>query len=582
MSILPHMVGQYQVVAQLGQGGMARALLAIRQGEGGFRKLFVVKQLRLDMCENPSFIEMFLDEARLAALLNHPNVVQAHEIGGDANSRFISMDYLEGQPLGRLWHRSNRSDDNPLPLRCSVHVLAETLAGLHYAHDLSGLNGEALSVVHRDISPGNIFVTYDGRVKLLDFGIAKASDARAQTGVGILKGKLAYMAPEQAQTKVVDRRADVFAVGVLLWEAMARRRLVLPEEPAPVTLNNRINGKWTPVDVVSPGSPPELVAICNKAMALDREDRFQTAKEFRSALLAYLSKTEGEPPVDVLSEVMCDLFSRERKQITDTIARAIAEDRPTDFNESNLDSWNMATLPTNQPDMHATPVSLGEPGTTGNHTFGEVEIDILQPPAQSHFARNAGIGMGVCVVAAAAFFFTRTDVEKAAEPPAHNAQAAAQPENDAQPATVSIVVSAAPSNATILLDGEPISNPFVSTIAQARGTHTLEFSAEGYETVSRTISYERDGEWKLALTKLPEIVAEEEPAVADRKATRGRKGRKVAAKGKKLTPAGAPPSPAVAPPKPKDDPPKVIRMGEDLAPAKPKKTREIDRKSPYQ
>ncbi len=586
MAMIPQMVGSYRVVAQLGQGGMARALLALRQGPGGFRKLFVVKQLRLDLCDDPDFVEMFLDEARLAALLNHPNVVQTHETGEDANSRFISMEYLEGQSLGRLWNRARRTEAMPLDL--SVRVISEALSGLHYAHELTDLNGDPLSVVHRDISPGNIFVTYTGQVKLLDFGIAKVSGGQAKNDDGVLKGKLAYMAPEQARTLEVDRRADLFAVGVMLWEAIAGKRLVPRKQDDVLTITNRTEGREPKIDQANPFAPEELRAICNKALALDPQDRFQSAREFRTALLGYLSNQKSVPEAEDLAALVCTLFAKEREKIAASIAKTISLDKPVTLEPLMLDAWNTSTgaqalsdpnvpaladpamMPSEfevDPNAEsATTLMNTNTGTAAitypdNEAVEEHQPDIEIVPGaydrgQSQSAASYKIGNdnrgktrvlvlgGLAIAVAGVLFFVFSKGGESEPTTVAASTAAASPSPASQPikttepgtdtqlrTTIHIVVSAIPSTAKITLDGKPLSNPYVGERERIAGDHTLVMSAPGHETVTQIVNFETDGEWKLSLsktTKEPSLVGAVTPdrsieGEGERAKRRGRK-----------------------------------------------------------
>src|SRR5262245_49429219 len=205
-------VGKYRIVALLGQGGMASVYLSVVPGPAGVNKLLVVKILREELSQDAEFLAMFLNEARLATRLNHANVVQTYEVGFADARHFLAMDYLDGQPLHAVLRKASRTG---MPLDVHVRILADTLAGLHYAHTLADFDGTPLRVVHRDVSPQNVFVTYDGRVLVVDFGIAKATGAASNTQSGVFKGKLSYVAPEQAAGDAVDARADLFAVGVM-------------------------------------------------------------------------------------------------------------------------------------------------------------------------------------------------------------------------------------------------------------------------------------------------------------------------------------------------------------------------------
>ncbi|MEM9696613.1 MAG: serine/threonine-protein kinase, partial [Myxococcota bacterium] len=217
--------GKYRPVAELGQGGMADVILALSQGPIGFNKLVVIKRLRSHLADDPEFVGMLIDEARLAARLNHPNIVHTNEVGEIDGTFFIAMEYLEGQPLHRIKRRAKRHESLDISLAMELQILADVLAGLHYAHELTDYDGTALQVVHRDVTPSNIFLTYDGVSKVLDFGIAKASGRTTETKTGVVKGKMTYMPPEQALGLEIDRRADIYSVGVMLWEAATGRRM---------------------------------------------------------------------------------------------------------------------------------------------------------------------------------------------------------------------------------------------------------------------------------------------------------------------------------------------------------------------
>src|SRR5215475_2694230 len=219
----PVLVGDYRLIATLGRGGME-----------GFHKLVVIKRLRTDLLAQPAgpkFRALLLDEARLAARLSHPNIVQTFEVGDQQGQPWLAMEYLDGQPLSQVLTRMRRAGQS-LPVELALQVVIDVLAGLAYVHDLADFDGTPLRIVHRDVSPQNVFWTYDGAIKLVDFGVAKFALNTADTEVGIVKGKLTYMAPEQARGQPIDRRADLFTVGILLWELLAGRRLLRAPTPA--------------------------------------------------------------------------------------------------------------------------------------------------------------------------------------------------------------------------------------------------------------------------------------------------------------------------------------------------------------
>ena len=250
---------RYHLVAPIGRGGMAEVLLALMDAGGGFSKVVVLKRIWPDLATDPDFVTMFHDEARLAIRLNHPNVVQTHEVIEEGTNLAIAMEYLHGQPLTTVLNRV--ADRASSASRCACASSSTPWPGLHYAHELTDYAGNPLGVVHRDVSPHNVFVTYDGQVKLMDFGVAKTAAAAHRTRPGALKGKLVYMAPEHLRSEPVDRRADMFAVGVMLWELLAERRLWHGMAEAHI-VHHLAAGVAMPALPPDICRPPVLDAIC--------------------------------------------------------------------------------------------------------------------------------------------------------------------------------------------------------------------------------------------------------------------------------------------------------------------------------
>ncbi len=291
--------GKYRWVADLGAGGMGDVFLAVAQGPSGFSKLQVIKRLRPELAQDPEFLEMFLNEARIAARLNHPNIVQTNEVGEQDGEHFLAMEYLEGQSLYLITRKAlnaaaGRGDGRPqrVPLPFHVHVLAEACAGLHHAHDLVDFDGTPLDLVHRDCSPQNVFVTYEGEVKVLDFGIAKAADSSTVTRTGVLKGKVPYMPPEQLEGAPIDRRADVFAMGAMIWEAACGTRLWKGLNDLQIA-HRLQRGDIPSPRTLDPNADPALEAICMKALAIRPDDRFQSAAELQAVLEDWVTKHGG-------------------------------------------------------------------------------------------------------------------------------------------------------------------------------------------------------------------------------------------------------------------------------------------------
>ncbi|GHG93669.1 hypothetical protein GCM10012319_56220 [Comamonas sp. KCTC 72670] len=280
--------GPYVLVRKLAEGGMAEIFLAKLLGADGFERNVVIKRMLPHLTNNPDFVEMFRDEARLAAKLAHPNIVQIQELGFAEGCYYICMEYLAGEDFSTTLRLAGRKRSY-LPLPVVLRVLIDAARGLHFAHEFTNEAGQPLNVVHRDISPSNLYLTYQGQVKVLDFGIAKAESRLVNTRTGVVKGKYMYMAPEQARGKEVDRRADVFALGVSLYEALTHVRPFSRENDLAV-LNALLQGELKPPRELRPDLPEELEAILLKAMAFKPEDRYPTAEAFANALEAFLGE----------------------------------------------------------------------------------------------------------------------------------------------------------------------------------------------------------------------------------------------------------------------------------------------------
>jgi eukaryotic-like serine/threonine-protein kinase len=298
-------------LCRLGQGGMAEVHLANAAPPSASPRLVVVKRMHQQHAEDPATVRMFLDEARLALCLSHPNIVRSERLGMFEGRHGIVMEFLEGQAFHQVLKRAYETEAS-LSLDFIVQIAIATLEGLHYAHELKDVVGNDLNVVHRDVSPQNLFITYDGAVKLLDFGIAKNSMQDGRTRTGLLKGKISYMAPEQARGDDLDRRADLWSLGVVLWEAVTGNRLFKGQNDA-ATLNLTLTEEIPPPSQRRPDLPYELEAILMRALKRNREERYATAAEMRDDLETWLRSREITPGAS-LSQLMQRLFSREMRE----------------------------------------------------------------------------------------------------------------------------------------------------------------------------------------------------------------------------------------------------------------------------
>ncbi len=283
-----YFLGRYRVVDDLGIGGMASVHLARMDGPGGFQKWVAVKKIHSHLVEDMSFVQMFLDEARVAARISHPNVAAVFDLGKHKDTYWIAMEYLHGEPLREVMRRTEELG-TAMPPEIACRVIADAAEGLHAAHELVGKNGEQLGLVHRDVTPHNLFVTYDGVTKVVDFGIAKFNSRTNVTRAGTLKGKLAYMSPEQVHGEAIDRRTDIFALGVVLWELTTGQRLFRMENDID-TLAKVQECNVPPPSSLVRGYPIDLENIVMTALAKKRGDRFRTARELSRALQSLLMR----------------------------------------------------------------------------------------------------------------------------------------------------------------------------------------------------------------------------------------------------------------------------------------------------
>jgi serine/threonine-protein kinase len=313
--------GRYELLAQLARGGLAEIWLARQTGLAGFEKLVVVKRLYERLQKEQEFVDMFLDEARINSRLNHTNVLSVHELGEIDGRYFLTMEYIEGMPLGLLSQRAQTSLGD-LPIAIIGGLLSQAAAGLHYAHEARSADGAPLNIVHRDVSPLNLLLSYEGVLKLADFGIAKADGRTTKTRSGVIKGTPTYMSPEQCTGEAVDRRSDVFGLGILFWELLTGKRL-FRREYADQVYSAIVSGQVAAPSTHRPELPSALDAIALRALARRPADRFQTAEEFRRELEAVLQEEGLRAEVVDVRNFLEEHFAQERKDQESLIRKAI-------------------------------------------------------------------------------------------------------------------------------------------------------------------------------------------------------------------------------------------------------------------
>jgi len=302
-------LGSYEILRQLARGGMAELFLARTVGPEGFEKLVVLKKILPKFAESPKFVRLFLDEARLAAALDHPHIAHVYDLGKLETSYFFTMEYVHGQDLHAVVKRAGRLGKR-IPISHAVQLAHAVASALHYAHERRGHDGSLLGIVHRDVSPSNVLIAYDGAIKLVDFGVAKATTSTVKTRTGTLKGKISYMSPEQAKGSPIDRRSDVFALGTVLWEMVTSQRLFKADNDL-ATIQKIIHSEAEPPTHLRADCPPELETIILKALAVDATERYQTAEDLQLDLEELAREHKLVQSTVALRTFMHDLFADE-------------------------------------------------------------------------------------------------------------------------------------------------------------------------------------------------------------------------------------------------------------------------------
>jgi serine/threonine-protein kinase len=308
---LPERLGRFDVLAKIGEGGMAAVYLGHAASAAG-DQVVAIKVIKEELSLNTDFVMMFMDEARIISRLNHPNIVRVHELGNEGSRLFLAMELLFGQSL---WHVWNACRERGVRLRYDVAcwIGARVAEGLHHAHELRDEKGQFLNVVHRDVNASNVFVTYDGHVKIIDFGLAKAANRVSKTAAGVVKGKLAYMSPEQAVGNPLDRRSDLFALATTLWEVTVDRRLFKGSDDIDTLKRVHAADVPDPTKLVE-GFPPYLWNVLRKALAREPVQRYQTGLDMARELDACARAEGREVTPLVLKDIMGALFAHEQQR----------------------------------------------------------------------------------------------------------------------------------------------------------------------------------------------------------------------------------------------------------------------------
>jgi serine/threonine protein kinase len=314
--VTPVRFGKYLILEMIADGGVSQLFLGKITGVEGFEKLVAIKMILPHLSGKKELVTAFIDEAKLAALLRHQNIVQIYDFGLMENSYFIAMEYLFGKDLRHILQKA-KENGMPLSLEQALYITSRICSGLDYAHKMTGLKGKPLAIIHRDISPQNILITYQGEVKIVDFGIAKAASQGTVTSNGAIKGKVAYMSPEQASGEKIDHRSDIFSTGILLYEMLTQKRMFTGENLE--ILDEVRNGAFEQAETAVKDLPPKLYTILNKALAKDREKRYQSCGEMQTEIEECMFELSMRPSARSLGDYMKNLFGKEMEAESERI-----------------------------------------------------------------------------------------------------------------------------------------------------------------------------------------------------------------------------------------------------------------------
>ncbi len=481
--------GRYQLLKKIASGGMGQVLLA-KKGQDDFEKLVVLKRILPHLVEDEEFFTMFRDEAKITMRLDHPNIARIHEFGVEAGVHYIEMEYVAGEDVRRIEKRA-AAVGKGIPIGVILKIIADAAAGLDFAHKARDARGVPLGLVHRDVSPQNVLIGFDGSVKLIDFGVAKAAGRAQHTATGILKGKFPYMSPEQAQGEELDCRSDVFALGIVLWEQLTGRRLFKGEND--LATQRLVRACQVPApSSVEPSVPAGLDPITLKALAKDPAERYQDAAELRNALEDFALQNAIPTSSSSLAAFMQDLYAERIAKEADP--RFFEEDSGlTDLDVGGLSRPASAVGGATLVDRNKLPAG------NGTQVQG---TQLLPPPSRSSALPKVvaavvlllGLGVG-------GYLATRPDVMPLAQAP----QVTAEIPRERTPLMVHIVSE--PSGANVELAGATVGQtPFDAHVQNVKLPVALRLSIEGYEPAEAMLTDMTGPTLSLALKKKVAVV----------------------------------------------------------------------------
>lgn len=511
-------LGRYELLLPIAKGGMARVWAARQHGQRGFTKLVAIKTILPHLAREPEFERMFLDEARIASLVHHPNVCEIYELGEEGQVLYLAMEWIHGDSLIHIL-RTSETTTEPMPLRIAARVVADACAGLHAAHELVDEDGQPMNVVHRDVSPHNILVSIDGHVKVADFGVAKALGQLHQATVaGQIKGKLSYMAPEQVTGSTVDRRSDIFSLGCVLYEACTGMLPFLGEADHQI-MHALMRGEYVMPTKLVRGFPPELEAIIARSLASDPNKRYATAERMRLALEEWLLSTGSVVTAAHVAQIA-------RQRVGPTIDKRKDKIKEASQNDLLRSTGHMTIPPAvggNASGVQMTGTAPGEASYPGGGSYPTgTETGLTQAPSTGSYFAAAGIGVFVALLLGAGGIFamramarqptivvapagsapadvatqpqaaprgTETTQTSPTAPPTGSTQAPTAATAPPQAVAASaLIIRTFPPDAMVLVN-ETLLPPGVRQIARppAGVTMTLKASATGYHEASKVL-----------------------------------------------------------------------------------------------
>lgn len=505
--------GRYELLRKIAAGGMGQVLLA-RKGAEGFEKLVVIKRILPHLVEDEEFFAMFIDEAKITMRLDHPNIARINEFGVENGVHFIEMEYVSGEDVRRMDKRA-RMANHPVPLGVILRVIADAAAGLDFAHKAKDSKGNPLGLVHRDVSPQNVLVGFDGSVKLIDFGVAKAAGRAQHTATGILKGKFPYMSPEQADGLDIDARSDVFALGIVLWELLTGKRLFKGENDL-MTQRLVKACQVPPPSEVEPSLPKGLDAVVLKSLAKDVKDRYADAGAFRMALEDFAFKNSIPASNAHLVEFMQGLYA-------DRIAKEA--DPRTLEEDSGLTDLDAGGLPKNA--QGATTVDRSK--QQGGQVFpaGDPRTEAVSNPAgRSRAGLWAGIGIVAVLLIGVVGYMVKgrgDETPKPVDPPVLPVKPPELPKVVEPPPQVveyvTYTLGSEPSEAEVELAGDKRGlTPIELKVEKNKLPVLLKVSRDGYEPFQTTLTDSTDPAVTVTLKKKPTVKIGPKPS--DIKTTR--------------------------------------------------------------